>query len=120
MKPVSGGSGGAVEATAQITRLPGTLRREGRIGRMLEDERFLGAVLLAPTVALLLMFIAYPFGKGIWLSLTSTTVGNPGDFVGLKNFAKIWADTIFKQAAYNTFVYTGITTVFKLALGMWL
>ena len=120
MKSVSGGSGGAVEATAQLAPLRGALRREGAVGRLLEDERFLGAVLLAPTVTLLLLFIAYPFAKGIWLSLTSTTVGNPGAFVGLANFSKVFADSIFKQAAYNTFVYTAITTVFKLALGMWL
>jgi multiple sugar transport system permease protein len=47
-------------------------------------------------------------------------VGNPGVFVAFKNFVKIWNDSIFQQAAYNTFVYTGIATVGKLALGMWL
>jgi multiple sugar transport system permease protein len=41
-------------------------------------------------------------------------------FVALGNFAKIWNDTIFQQAAYNTFVYTAIATVGKLVLGMWL
>ena len=44
----------------------------------------------------------------------------PGDFVGLANFYKIWNDSIFRTAVYNTFVYTGVTTVFKLALGLWL
>ena len=38
----------------------------------------------------------------------------------LKNFTKIFDDSIFRTAALNTFVYTGITTVFKLALGLWL
>ena len=40
--------------------------------------------------------------------------------MGFKNFVKIWNDSIFQQAAYNTFVYTGIATVGKLVLGMWL
>ena len=40
--------------------------------------------------------------------------------MGFKNFVKIWNDSIFQRAAYNTFVYTGIATVGKLALGMWL
>jgi multiple sugar transport system permease protein len=44
----------------------------------------------------------------------------PGDFIGLKNFVKLWNDSIFRTAALNTFVYTGVTTVFKLALGLWL
>ena len=94
--------------------------REGILNRILEDERALAYLLLTPTVILLSLFIAYPFFRGVWLSISSTTVAVPGDFVGLKNFAKAWNDTIFREAAYNTFIYTAITTVFKLALGMWL
>ena len=41
-------------------------------------------------------------------------------FVGLANFYKIFNDGIFRTSVYNTFVYTGVTTVFKLALGLWL
>src|SRR5512134_1358406 len=87
---------------------------------MLENERLLAALLLAPTVVLLGLFIAYPFVMGVWLSLSSTSVGNPGVFVGLTNFAKAWNDSIFQQAFRNTFVYTFWATIFKLALGMWL
>ncbi|MBI4589146.1 MAG: sugar ABC transporter permease [Candidatus Rokubacteria bacterium] len=94
--------------------------REGIVNRILEDERSLAYLLLTPTAILLTLFIAYPFFRGVWLSVSSATVGMPGDFVGLKNFAKAWNDTIFQAAAFNTFVYTGITTVFKLSLGMWL
>ncbi|HSE76489.1 MAG TPA: sugar ABC transporter permease [Alphaproteobacteria bacterium] len=88
--------------------------------RVLEDERWLAMALLLPTIVLLAMFIAYPFVKGILLSVTNTRVGVPGEFVGLANFYKIWNDSIFRSAVYNTFVYTGVTTVFKLGLGLWL
>jgi multiple sugar transport system permease protein len=87
---------------------------------MLEREGALAFWLLVPTLALLTLFIAYPFGRGVWLSLTNSVVGVPGEFVGLQNFAKLWEDSIFRTAAINTFVYTGVTTVFKLALGLWL
>src|SRR5688572_4306388 len=87
---------------------------------MLEREAALAFWLLVPTLALLTLFIAYPFGRGVWLSLTNSVVGVPGEFVGMLNFAKIWEDSIFRTAAINTFVYTGVTTVFKLALGLWL
>jgi multiple sugar transport system permease protein len=87
---------------------------------MLEREGALAFWLLVPTLALLTMFIAYPFARGVWLSLTNSVVGVPGDFIGLKNFVKLWHDSIFRTAALNTFVYTGVTTVFKLALGLWL
>src|SRR6202140_763877 len=83
--------------------------------RLLEDERWLAFVLLVPTLVLLGLFIAYPFLRGILLSVTDSRVGVPGNFVGLANFYKIFNDGIFR-----TFVYTGGTTVFKLGLGLWL
>src|ERR1700732_2190437 len=88
--------------------------------RLLEDERWLALVLLIPTLVLLGLFIAYPFLRGILLSVTDSRVGVPGNFVGLANFYKIFNDGIFRTSVYNTFVYTGVTTVFKLALGLWL
>src|SRR5919201_5548164 len=88
--------------------------------RLLEDERWLALLLLVPTLVLLGMFIAYPFLRGILLSVTDSRVGVPGDFVGLANFYKIFNDGIFRTSVYNAFLYTGVTTVFKLALGLWL
>jgi multiple sugar transport system permease protein len=94
--------------------------RRGAITRLLEDERWLALVLLLPTVLLLAVFIAYPFVIGVELSVTDAKVGVPGNFVGLHNFAVLANDSIFRTAVWNTFVYTGVTTVFKLALGLWL
>jgi multiple sugar transport system permease protein len=94
--------------------------RRGAITRLLEDERWLALVLLVPTVLLLAVFIAYPFVKGVELSVTDARVGVPGHFVGLHNFVVLANDSIFRTAVWNTFVYTGVTTVFKLALGLWL
>jgi multiple sugar transport system permease protein len=94
--------------------------RRGAITRLLEDERWLALALLLPTVLLLAVFIAYPFVIGVELSVTDAKVGVPGSFVGLHNFAVLANDSIFRTAVWNTFVYTGVTTVFKLALGLWL
>jgi multiple sugar transport system permease protein len=66
------------------------------------------------------LFIAYPFVKGVELSVTDAKVGVAGSFVGLHNFAVLANDSIFRTAVWNTFVYTIVTTVFKLALGLWL
>jgi len=88
--------------------------------RPFEDERWLAMALLMPTMVLLALFIAYPFVMGILLSLSNSRVGVPGEFVGFATFEKVFNDSIFRTAVYNTFVYTGVTTVFKLALGLWL
>jgi multiple sugar transport system permease protein len=94
--------------------------QRGALTRTLEDERWLALVLLLPTLVLLGLFIAYPFVKGVELSVTDTKVGVPGSFVGLSNFAALANDSIFRTAVWNTCVYTVVTTVFKLALGLWL
>jgi multiple sugar transport system permease protein len=88
--------------------------------RLFEDQRALALALLLPTLVLLSFFIAYPFVRGIMLSMWSARVGLPGEFVGLANFHRLAADPIFHQVVWNTFYYTAVTTVFKLGLGLWL
>lgn len=105
----------AIEAVTALGKAPPPRRQ-----RLLEDERWLAFVLLVPTMVLLGMFIAYPFVRGIMLSVTNSRVGVEGDFVGLANYYKIWNDSIFRTAVYNTLFYTAVTSVFKLALGLWL
>ena len=116
-RPIAGGAGSATGIEVALPH-PGASQHQPR-ARLLENERLLAFVLLTPTVVLLGMFIAYPFVMGIWLSLSSTSVGNPGYFVGAKNFVKAWNDSIFQMAFQNTFFYTFWATVFKLSLGMW-
>jgi multiple sugar transport system permease protein len=116
-RPISGGAGTAADV-AVLPRSQAT--SPSGLTRFLESERLLAALLLAPTVLLLGVFIAYPFVMGVWLALSNTSVGNVGQFVGLKNFIKAWNDSIFRTAFWNTTVYTFWATIFKLALGMWL
>jgi multiple sugar transport system permease protein len=94
--------------------------RRGPITRLLEHEHWLAFFLLLPTVVLLGLFIAYPFVNGVLLSVTDAKVGVPGKFVGFQNFVALAHDSIFRVAVWNTFVYTAVTTVLKLALGLWL
>jgi multiple sugar transport system permease protein len=117
-KTIAGGSASAARVEVALPRA----RTAGPTGftRFLESERMLAGLLLTPTVVLLGLFIAYPFVVGVWLSLSSVSVGNPGEFVGLRNFVKAWNDSIFRTAFYNTFYYTFWATIFKLTLGMWL
>jgi multiple sugar transport system permease protein len=88
--------------------------------RPLESERNLAFLLLLPTFTLLGLFIAYPFLRGILLSVTDARVGVPGKFVGLDNFARLASDPIFHAVVRNTILYTFVTTIFKLVLGLWL
>src|SRR5262249_50301174 len=98
----------------------GPPERDSLVSRLLEDDGVLALALFLPTVVILGLFIAYPFVEGILLAVTDAKVGVPGHFVGLNNFEKLGNDSIFRTAVWNTFWYTGVTTVFKLALGLWL
>src|SRR3954452_22334053 len=106
-----------VSTAGTITAGPQAPRREPP-RRLLQDERWLAFVLLVPAMVLLCLFIAYPFARGIILSVTDSRVGVPGAFVGAANFERIWDDGLFRPAVYNTFVYTGGTTFFKLWIGL--
>jgi len=93
-----------------------SIGRRAFVTRLLEDERWLALALFLPTIIILGLFIAYPFVEGVILAITNARVGVPGHLVGLSNFEKLWNDSIFRTAVW----YTGVTTVFKLALGLWL
>jgi multiple sugar transport system permease protein/sn-glycerol 3-phosphate transport system permease protein len=71
---------------------------------------FLGLVSI--NVALLTVFIFYPLGKGIELSLYQWDFISPVQtFVGAKNYVRMWSDRTFWQVMQNTFVYTFFSVV---------
>jgi multiple sugar transport system permease protein len=84
----------------------------------LEREGAFSWLMLAPGVAFLLAFVAYPFFYGIWLSLHDRPVARSGVFVGLANFATLAHDAVFWQVTRNTFLYTFVTTILKLLGGL--
>lgn len=92
--------------------------RPNALARALEREGVLGYALLAPTLLLLAALIAFPFGLAVWLSLTDRTIGKPGDFVGLANFGDLLASPTFRLVLRNAFLYTGLSVVGKLIIGM--
>ncbi|MBP1779320.1 MAG: binding-protein-dependent transport system inner rane component, partial [candidate division NC10 bacterium] len=93
--------------------------RRLRTARPSERREWLFALaLLTPACVMLAVFVAYPFCRGIWLSFSDTLIGREGAFVGLSNFARLWQDSIFQRTTQNTFIYTAIATLLKLALGM--
>jgi multiple sugar transport system permease protein len=94
--------------------------RDGWLTRMFDNKAFLTALCMLPTAGLLLVFLTYPLGLGLWLSLTDTTIGQPGDFIGLDNFISLAQDPIFWMSVTNTIMYTVVATVGKFLLGLWL
>ncbi|MDH4248945.1 MAG: sugar ABC transporter permease [Deltaproteobacteria bacterium] len=105
--------------TPQSNPNPGSGSRDNKVS-IFENETVFGYLLLLPALFIILTFKGYPFALGVWFSLTSKLVGDPGHFIGLDNYIRIYSSDIFRQTAWNTVYFTAVATVFKTVLGMWL
>jgi multiple sugar transport system permease protein len=94
--------------------------RHSRIGRLFDYKPFLVTLCMLPTAGLLLIFLTYPLGLGLWLSVTDTTIGQPGVYIGLENFQSLFDDPVFWGAVWYTVFYTAVATTGKFLLGLWL
>jgi len=50
---------------------------------------------MLPAAVLLLLFLTYPLGLGVWLGFTDTKVGRGGEWVGLENYRAMADDPVF-------------------------
>jgi multiple sugar transport system permease protein len=91
-----------------------------RLGRFLDNKIVLVTLCLAPAVGLLVVFLTYPLGLGLWLAFTDTKIGRAGEWVGLENFESLYDDRIFWLSVTNTLFYTAVATIGKFGLGLWL
>lgn len=100
---------------------PQSLRqsRHPKLRRIYQGEAALAWLFLLPGVLILLIFLAYPFGYGIYISMTDAFVGFPGEqIIWFENYRRLLDDPVFQKTVRNTFVYAFGTVPFKLLLGL--
>ena len=90
------------------------------MSRWLDNRNVLGALFMLPAAAILLIFLTYPLGLGVWLGFTDTKIGRGGEWIGLENYQWLWEDSVFRLSIFNTFLYTVVATIVKFILGLWL
>ena len=89
----------------------------GRFARLLDDEHWLGRLMLAPAVIYITLLIGVPFLMALFYSVSDITVGTRTmHFVGWKNFLAIMATPTFKTALQNTFIFAGVSQILVLIL----
>jgi multiple sugar transport system permease protein len=88
--------------------------------RLNNNRNVLGFLFMLPAAAILLVFLTYPLGLGIWLGLTDYKIGRDGIFIGLENYYWLFDDAVFRLSVFNTFLYTVVASVIKFGLGLWL
>ncbi len=88
--------------------------------RLLQDRHTLGLLFMLPAAALLLIFLTYPLGLGVWLGFTDTKIGRGGEWVGLENYEFLFGDSVARLSLFNTLFYTIVASIIKFGLGLWL
>ncbi len=103
-----------------MAALKSTVNSVGRAGRLhglLDDEHWLGRLMLAPAILYITLLIGLPFCLALYYSLSDITVGSRVmHFVGLKNFATIVQTPAFIQALKNTLLFAGVSQILVLVL----
>src|SRR5262245_21062286 len=102
------------------TATPRAARDVSAWERLKVNRDWLGLWFMLPTAAILILFLAYPLGLGVWLSFTDARIGRGGEFIGLENYEWLWGDSIFWLSVFNTLLYTGVASVIKFGAGLYL
>ena len=58
--------------------------------KLLDNRNFLGLAFMLPAAALLLAFLTYPLGLGLWLGFTDARIGRAGQWIGIENFQSLF------------------------------
>ncbi len=74
------------------------------------SNRLAGLLYLAPALAFVLAFTAWPLGQMMWVSLNSWSLITPPRYIGINNFTKAFSDRQFWTSLLFTLKYTALIT----------
>jgi multiple sugar transport system permease protein len=74
--------------------------------------------MLSPAALLFLLFFVGPVAAAIVLSVYHWDVLTPAQFAGTANFRELLHDKVLRTAIYNTFVFTFMTVIAHIVLGL--
>jgi ABC-type sugar transport system permease subunit len=83
-----------------------------------QREAFLGWLLLAPVLVVMLVLVVWPFSTAIWISFTDKSIGRDANWVGLANFGYVVSSPRFLRALYHSLIFTVVAIAIKFVLGM--
>ncbi len=87
--------------------------------RTVFPNRWLPYLLVAPQVAVTIVFFVWPAGKSLYLSVfKSPPFGGHDVFVGLDNFRALLVDREYYESVLNSFVFAGGVTLLSVAGGL--
>ena len=81
-------------------------------------HRFAPFGLVAPVVILLVLMILIPEIWALVLSFTDYRIGKPLNFIGIKNFSKIFGDSNFWNALPRNFLFVVVAVPLQIIVGL--
>lgn len=90
----------------------------GRKRRRISASRIVPYLLISPALIYISALVGFPFLLAIYFSVSDASVQEPvARFVGLSNFRAILADSVFRHALLDSFVFTFGSLLAKAILG---
>ena len=85
-----------------------------------KQEKFTGWVMLLPALLVLGLVFIYPIARAFWLSWFTENLGTQLQpvFSGLSNYQRMVGDGRFWQSLWNTSIFTIVSVVLELLLGL--
>ena len=85
-----------------------------------KQEKLTGWLMLFPALFILSLVFIYPIARAFWLSWFSENLGTQLQpvFTGLANYQRMLGDGRFWQSLWNTSVFTVVSVVLELFLGL--
>jgi len=108
-------------ATAAETTAPASGRRAMGVGRTIIPDRWLGLVLLLPSLLVFLVLLVYPLLYGIYTSFFRVDIldlaTGGGEFVGFGNYIDLLGDPRFWHSLRVSAVYGGAVVTMQIIIG---
>ena len=90
----------------------------GRLARYMLDGRRRYMLFIVPALAVMFAVIIFPWLFTFFMSVHDWRMGQAKTFVGLDNYTKLMSDERFVNSVVRTLVYTVLSTVIPVVLGV--
>lgn len=105
----------------QAESLPATFRAKPKhsiMRRLLGRDWKIAFFFILPIIILMAVFIAWPFAKALYTSMTIRTLARETRFVWFDNYIRLYSDPFYLQSVRATVIFTTGSIFFKLIFGL--
>ncbi len=102
-----------------VTTAPRQRKERGLLKEELGNpERRTAYYMVLPALLIILVVAFYPVAYSVYLSFFGATTNSVGPFVGLENYARMFANREFVEGLTNTIVFTVVSVFLEFAIGL--